>query len=345
MVTEMSSVRLKSGETMQIVRVTAPDAQWKQPVMDFLQHKGEPWLGGLHVIFDRSLEGLGAYFYLLHVIVDQSLEGLGAYFYLGLLDGEIVGNIMSTEAAQEKVGILGHVFTHPDHRRKGICAAIMEVLTGDFVARGGRGMTLGTGYGSPAYHIYYRSGFRPVRETGYMIWEAEASFLASYFSPGATTVRDVRWADWALLDLLYKTESSNFLRGGYHGHYGLASYEGCFLRFYRLLQEESGQSKVLAKSGGEVVGHTLLLPDPRWNGNVLLLDLFIHPDFCDAGAELLAAIVLPPGRKVQAYADSQSPEKVELLKRRGFQQEAVLHGQLVNAENEPLDVVILSAVG
>ena len=178
-----------------------------------------------------------------------------------------------------------------------------------------------------------------------MIWEAEASFLASYFSPGATTVRDVRWPDWALLDLLYKIEPGSFLRGVYHAHYGLASYEGCFLRFYRLLQEESGQSKVLAKSGGEVVGHALLLPDPRWNNNVLLLDLFIHPGFYDAGGELLAAIELPPGRKVQAYADSQSPEKVELLERRGFQQEAVLHGQLVNAENEPLDVVILSAVG
>ncbi len=327
MITEMTSVRLKSGETMQIVRVTAPDAQWKRPVMNFLQHKGELWMEALQVIFD------------------QSLEGLEGYFYLALLDGEIVGNIMSTEAAQEKVGIVGHVFTHPDHRGKGICTAIMEVLTQDFIARGGRGMTLATGYSGSADQLYYSFGFRPVRETGYMIWEAEASFLDNYFSPGATTVRDIRWPDWALLDLLYKIESGSFLRGVYHAHYGLGDYEGCFLRFYRLMEQPPAQSRVLAKSEGEVVGHALLLPDPRWNNNVLLLDLFIHPGFYDAGGELLAAIELPAGRKVQAYADSQSPEKVELLKRRGFQQEAILQGQLLNAENDSLDVIILSAVG
>ena len=327
MVTEMSTVRLKSGETMQIVRVTAPDAEWKQPVIDFLQHKGGPWLEALQLIFD------------------QSLAGLAVHFYLALLDGKIAGNIMSTEAAQEKVGIVGHVFTRPDHRGKGLCTAIMEVLTRDFVARGGRAMTLSTGYQSPAYHIYYRFGFRPIRETGKMIWEAEAAFLENYFAPGATTVRDVRWADWALLDLLYKTESGSFLRGVYHRHYGLAGYEDCFLRFYRLIQERPGQSKVLVKPDREVVGHALLLPEPRWDNNVRLLDLFIHPDFYEGGAELLAAIELPAGHKVQAYADSQSVEKVELLKQRGFKQEAVLQGQLVNAENEPLDVVILSAVG
>jgi len=116
------------------------------------------------------------------------------------------------------------------------------------------------------------------------------------------------------------------------------------VRFHRLVREPPSQSKVLAKPSGEVVGHALLLPDPRWEGNVLLLDLFVHPHFYQAAAELLEAIELPPGTKVQAYADSRSPEKVELLKQRGFEQEAVLPGQLRDADGELLDVIVLTTV-
>ena len=93
---------------------------------------------------------------------------------------------------------------------------------------------------------------------------------------------------------------------------------------------------------GEVVGHALLLPDPRWHNDIWLLDLFVHPDFCPAASGLLAAIELPPGRKVQAYADSQSPEKIQLLEGAGFHQEVVLRNQIVNTEGEHLDVHIFT---
>ncbi len=327
MTKEMGNVALKSGQTMRIVRVDAPDPDWKQPVLDFLQHKGELWVEANRLM------------------LEQQLEGIQTYFYLAMSGEQIVGNIMTIEAVEAGVGILGHVFTAAEHRRKGICAAIMEVLTRDFVGRGGRGMTLSTGYRSPAYHIYRRFGFRGLGETGKMIWEAESDFLGNYFASGITEVRDIHWPDWCLLDLLYKIESGSFLRGVYHGHHGLAGYEGCFVRFHRLIQEPPSQSKVLTKSGGEVVGHALLLPDPRWKKDVLLLDLFIHPHFYQAGAELLEAIELPPDIKVQAHADGRSPEKVELLKQRGFAQEAMLPGQLRDADGEPLDVIILSTVG
>ena len=327
MTKEMGNVALKSGQTMQIVRVDAPDPDWEQPVLDFLQHKGEPWVEANRLVLERQL------------------EGIQTYFYLAMSGEEIVGNIMTIEAVEAGVAILGHVFTAPQHRRQGICWAIMEVLTRDFVGRGGRGMTLSTGYDGPAYHIYRHFGFRGVGETGKMTWEAESGFLGNSFTPGPTEVREIHWPDWCLLDLLYKIESGSFLRGAYYTHCGPSSYENCFVRFYNLIQEPPSQSKVLTKSGGEVVGHAVLLPDPRWKKDVLLLDLFVHPHFYDARAELLEAIELPPGIKVQAYADSRSPQKVDLLKQLGFEQEAVLPGQLRDAEGEPLDVIILSTVG
>jgi len=75
----------------------------------------------------------------------------------------------------------------------------------------------------------------------------------------------------------------------------------------------------------------------------VLLDVFIHLDLHESPGELLATLELPPGRKVQAYADSQSPEKIQLLEAAGFHQEAVLRNQIVNTEGEHLDVHVFAA--
>ena len=321
MVTEMDMVTIKSGEQLHIIRVAAPDCEWKEPIIEALQHKGEPWVG------------------TIRMTLEQSLEDVQCYYYLGLLDGEIAANITSTEATEVGVGILGHVFTNPSHRRKGICTALMETVTRDFTARGGRAMTLGTGYDSPAYHIYHRFGFVGIGTSGWMIWQVRPGFLDDYFAADSTDVADISWPDWPRLDLLYTIATGSFLRGIYYCHYGPSEYEGNFPRLLQLTTDtKSAQSKVLIKPGGEVVGHALLLPDPRWHNDVWLLDLFVHPDFYPAAGELLGAMELPPGRKVQAYADSHSPEKIQLLEGAGFHQEAVLRNQIINTEGEHLDV-------
>jgi len=322
----MQAITIKSGEQLQIIRVAGPEAQWKEPIMKVLTHKGDSWVG------------------TIQMTLEQHLEGVQCYYYLGLLDGEIAGNITSTEATEPGVGILGHVFTSPSHRRKGICTALMETVTSDFTARGGAAMTLGTGYNSPAYHIYHSFGFAGIGTTGRMIWQARPGFLDDYFAADSTDVADISWPDWPRLDLLYTIPEGSFLRGIYFMHYGPSCYEGDFLRLWKLTTDtESAQSKVLIKPGGEVVGHALLLPDPRWHRDVWLLDLFVHPDFYPAAGELLATIELPSGQKVQAYADSQCPQKIQLLEAAGFHQEAVLHNQIVNTEGEYLDVHIFAA--
>ncbi len=322
----MEMVTIKSGEQLEIIRVVGPDAEWKEPIIKTLQHKGESWVD------------------IIQMTLEQSLEGVQCCYYLGLLDGEIAGNITITEATEQGVGSLGHVFTSISHRRKGICMALMGTVTRDFTARDGRVMTLGTGYDSPAYHIYSSFGFAGIGTSGRMIWEARVGFLDDYFAAAASDVADISWPDWLRLDLLYTIPEGSFLRGIYFTHYGACDYENHFLRLSKLITDtESAQSKVLIKPGGEVVGHALLLPDPYWHNDVWLLDLFVHPDFYPAAGELLAAIELPPGHKVQAYADSHSPEKIQLLEGAGFHQEAVLRNQIVNAEGQHLDVHMFAA--
>jgi hypothetical protein len=82
-----------------------------------VHHKGEPWLS--HV--NRALSG--------------DIKDLETRFYVGKLNGQIVANIMTVE--YNRTGILGHVFTMPEQRRKGICSLIMEQQMADFKCRGG----------------------------------------------------------------------------------------------------------------------------------------------------------------------------------------------------------------
>lgn len=323
MVTELRTVPLKSNEEMILVRLRAPAPDWEERLVDLIAHKGEPWLS------------------YLRLVLQQELAGLEVYFYLGLLEGEIVGNIMTTEATAPRSGILGNVFTLPAHRRKGICAALMAALTDDFRSRGGQVMTLGTGYDSPAFHIYARFGFRSMAGTGRMIWEAQPSFLNDYFTAGPTTVRDIAWPDWAFLDLLYAMEEGDFLRNLRFAQYGISGYEGLFPQLHEMVGQPPAQSRVLQKAGGEVVGHVTLLPDPRWRGSVLLLDVFIHPNFYQAGSELLAAVEFLADTKIQAYAEVTAEQKIVRLKERGLREEAVLRNQLI-AGDARRNVVVLA---
>jgi len=323
LVTELKTVPLKSNERMSLVKLTAPQPEWEERIIDFLRHKGEPWISQLQLI------------------LQEELPGLEVNFYLGLVAGEVAGNIMTVEASSPRVGILSHVFTAPAHRRKGICGTLMETLTADFVSRGGRAMTLGTGYDSPAFHIYASFGFRSVANAGRMIWEAQPDFIKDYFTTGPTMVRDIAWPHWALLDLLYTVEEGDFLRSVRFAQYRPASYEHLFTELRDLVAQPPAQSKVLAKDSGEVVGHATLLPDPRWQNSVLLLDIFIHPNFYEAGSELLEAIEFPAHTKIQAYAEAAAERKIALLKARGLEEEAILRRQLA-ADGQPVDVVVLS---
>ena len=103
MVDTLGSVELKSGEQMEIVRVVPPEPEWRDRILPFLGHKGEPWQWQMEIAFREGMPG--------------ALQ----YYYEGLVDGTIVGNIMTIESMDPPIGILGHVFTPAEQRRKGIC--------------------------------------------------------------------------------------------------------------------------------------------------------------------------------------------------------------------------------
>jgi GNAT superfamily N-acetyltransferase len=318
----LRSVELKTGETMDVVRVTCPDHEFRDRILPFLAHKGPDWQVPMR-------ENLAA-----------PLEGLAQHFYLGLIGDQVVGNASHIEALERPVAILQHVFVPPERRRQGICSAIIHALADDFVARGGRASFLHTGYQSPPYYIYQSAGFVGYRDTGTMEWFPDPTFKEAHFAPGATHVRDTRWADWALLEALYGTVEGWFLRSVHFGQWGRSGYEGHYIYLRKEMAEGGvGPVKVLASDTSAVVGHAYLSRDGRFRGSTSLLDLFVHPRFRDRAGVLLDAIDMPAGTKVQSYVDSSQPEKAELLRARGFEVEATLPRQ-VERDGAWLDVSI-----
>src|SRR5260221_5483905 len=97
----LDKTKLPSGEELEIGLVTAHDAEFGEAVCGLLAHKGPEWQLHIH----RALRG--------------ATDALETRFYLGLVRGQPVTNVMTVES--EGVGILGHVFTRLEDRRKGIC--------------------------------------------------------------------------------------------------------------------------------------------------------------------------------------------------------------------------------
>jgi hypothetical protein len=237
------------------------------------------------------------------------------------------------------VGILGHVFTRPEHRRKGACQAVLTETMQDFRARGGRLLHLGTGFDSAPYWLYHGFGFRGLADgSGYMRFEALPNAARDLFAPRPAGVADALWRHWPMTMALSCVKEGDYLRNISCQHFGFASFEGVYVDLKRSIETSPAQHrcKLLETSDGAVVGYAMVRPNPHWKGAVRVVEMFVHPSFAGHGEDLLRALPLPAG-KSQCFADGGSARKIAALERCGFEHEATLKGQ-VAAGAHRLDV-------
>lgn len=321
MPTKIATERLKSGEPMTIEVVTPPDAERDHQILPFLQHKPQP------------------YFAHIKLAAAGKCDALETRYYLGMIGDQLVGNIMTVESLG--VGIFGHVYTHPDHRRKGVCAAIMQHQMQDFRRRDGSVLLLGTGYQSTAYHIYHHFGFRdwPVGDRGLMRYDNPASpaFETEFFAAPPYRVAEAEWRHWPLVALLAAVPGERQLRSLALPAWGVSLQEGTYAGFMADHQRSDDSSAlVLEASTGAVMAFASLIPDARWRRQVLLLDLFAHPNLSGPDLNQLVQAMLPTAtddRRIQCYADPDDAAKIAAITQTGFRREAVLSKQFkVNSE-------------
>lgn len=305
---KLGEVALKTGERMEVGVITAPDEPHAEEVKQFLGHKP------------------GNYKWHIERCVTEVLDALETRFYVGKLDGRVITNIMTVE--HEGVGILGHVFTVPEQRRKGACKGVMAYQMEDFRQRAGRALYLGTGYNSHPYYIYHSFGFESVfPESGFMKYHVNSDFAERYFarSESAPTEdvgaepKSIEWHDWPKVTALSGIVGWDTLRSLRWGVYGPTNMEGGFLSFKNALETEDvyDDAKLLITSGGAIVGWATVSRDTRWHPTTGVLDLFFHPNFVDAVPTLLSAVTFPDV-KVQCYVDSGAEKKAAVLEEAGF---------------------------
>lgn len=323
---KLAEETLKTGEVMEAGCVQPPDPEWADRLEHSLAHKPPIWL------------------YHIRKAVRGEIDELQHYFYIGHIEGEIITGVMTVE--YRRVGILGHVYTQPAHRRKGAYSRLMKHQMDDFRRRGGGLLLLGTGYDTPPFHIYESFGFRGiVGRSGYMRYATEEDFEERYYGPGGeVSVRPVHWKDWPGVNCLTLQPGEDVLRSVAFGVVGRYSFEEGFLHLMRGLEEDGRRRAWTAESAsGAVVGLVTLTPDERFRGGVYLLDLIVQANFWAEAPRLLEAVRWPEA-KVQCYTDLRCEPKLEALKAAGFTQEAVLKGQLP-WEDGRLDVAVFSREG
>ncbi len=311
---------LRTGETLETGVVLAPDDEYEPLVRPVLAHKSRNDQWHLDEVFAGRV------------------APLETRFYLGRLDAQPVCNIMVSE--HEGIGIVSHVYTVPEHRRKGIARLVMAGQMADFRDRSGRYLTLSTGYDTHPYYLYHSFGFRSViPESGHMKYMGTAAFEPDHFRGEGALAVPGDWRNWPSLNVLCAQDGPPYVRNVGLGHIGPRMFEGAYIGLMKLARVDADHQVQLLVSDREVVaGYATLVPDTRWRGEACLLDLFVHPAFTDYCGPLLDSFSLPPARKVQCHVEVGDTMKAAALLDAGFVREATLRkqfkvkGQVVDVE-------------
>jgi GNAT superfamily N-acetyltransferase len=122
---------------------------------EFFGHKGWPYEDCIRDFLEHGSEG--------------EREGLEWRFYLARADGRPVSNICTWE--HRGIGILGHVYTRPEWRQKGLAKRLFALQMKDFAERDGREMYLNVMPGSVAHRLYRSLGYEDIDgKPGGMVW-------------------------------------------------------------------------------------------------------------------------------------------------------------------------------
>jgi hypothetical protein len=321
MYTPLGEALLKTGERLSLGVVECPDAEWAERVIPFLGHKGPETREHIR----RALRG--------------PLDDLRTCFYVGSIEGRLVTEVMIVGA--RGVGILGHVFTRRDERRKGAYSLLMAHQMRDMARLGFTLLCLSTGFESPPYWIYHQHGFRSIGpRRGQMIWRATPDAEDRLFQEAPASVRPVRWDDWSWFDLLGMQPAAPdeaLPRSTLLGLKASGSLESAFVPF--LLRREANpaiQAMVLETAAGATAGFALLAPDRHWFDDLWAVDLYLHPQFRHCEPDLLEALTWPDAPCVahRTAGSSESPWR-DL----GFQSAATLPRWLrVDGERSDLEL-------
>jgi len=323
MYTLITQKLLQTGEHLDIAVVNPLDDKYQNLVRPVISHKSANDQWHLDQVFANRI------------------KLLQTRFYLGLINDSTVSNIMVSE--NNRAGIVSHVYTVPENRKKGIARLVMNEVIEDFKSRSGRFLTLSTGYDTHPYYLYHSFGFRSVLpKSGHMKFIMEKQDEVAWFKSSSARVVKADWGHWPALNVLCAQVTGSPIRNIALGHLGPRMFEGAYMSLMKNLQQNQNyQAYLLINDWDAVVGYGTLIPDIRWGNQTDLLDFFVHPAYSSYIPCLVQAFSLPPERKIQCYVVSNNSLAKKLLRKLEFQNEAKLKKQLFS-KNQSIDIEIFT---
>lgn len=331
---------LKSGETLEVLRVEMPCVHWGPRLvqyiyLDHVEYTNCNW----HHNCSRIVAGDFA-------AVSRDV------FFVGLLEGRPVGACWyATPRDTGDLATFGRVITSPDQRRKGISALLCRLAVEDFTAAGGWCLHLGTGRTNPARYIYEQLGFVHINyvEGGGTVMRAvvrgkQEAFEREYYAPGqATQVRSLHWGDFPRAEALYNLP--HWLVKDYtQGVCANTPFEGQFFDLMESLERRQEAGAALVTDDQRLMGLAYAAGTGMGAGtmaHVRVLEFLVHPCYADCSAELISAAASGcQAEKLLAYSSARDIARNEALEEAGFTLEGTLTGALQDAEESAVDLYI-----
>ena len=246
---------------LRVIAVELPDADWGARIQGLIGHKEAVYLQQI------AASQLG------------KTPGLASRFTIATDGADPVSIVMV--AAAGDFGILGHVFTVPSYRRRGISSRLLHAAIREEELRGATNLSLAVTPRSPASRIYERLGFATA-------WPAEDAMTRTAvttprsFGSGGISVEPLGWRDWPGMNwamLLPPLEDEAVPRSSFFGVEQRGQVESAFL--VELLEAGAPKARhhVLRGPNGAVAGWALLGDGRRGEGVRRPLDVHVLPGY------------------------------------------------------------------
>jgi GNAT superfamily N-acetyltransferase len=300
-VTSPSSLSLQGPDVAFRLLRSIP-AEDREALRAFFAHKGAPYVEHLDDFLANAVDG--------------DHEGLEWRFHMMFAGGAPVANVCTWECGGH--GILGHVYTVPSFRRRGLADAILRRIADAAPDRGVTTMQLNCTPDSHQEKLYATNGYRTIPGIPGAMLRRFRPDAPRPSAPGEFRVAPFQWRHWPGCNLL-------FLRGdlgrphsvGLNLH-GPASAEGPLLHavYTRTPGTPPPVLRALVTSSEHVVGFASLLPDPS-DPRGQVADVLTTPG-CEDRAGALLDELTPHFRLPVRWQGSASRAADLRLRDRGF---------------------------
>ena len=319
MVEEFFACELKTGETMQVLQVTAPDEQWAERLVHFMylrtpEYTNINWHHNCVAVFRGDYEQVS------HDV-----------FFVGLLENDIVGTTWYGAPRDTlDVATFGRVVTREDQRRKGIAVVLCRTAVEHFRRLGGMAMYLGTERTNPARLIYEALGFEHYNyiENASTIIRLvfsgdSAGFDAEYYRPGAkVSVRQLHAGDLPRVEMLYNLPLWACKDSSLGIMYN-TPFEG---EFYDVLSHVEQPAEVGLALGTtdkqRLMGMAYTAAAPGYQlgqRHLRYVEFLVHPHYTAHGGELLRQLEdAAPAESFIARVAERDADKLSVIEQAGY---------------------------